>query len=209
MKHVLVIYHHNLSAEFLGMQRLNDPIGIAPNCDTCRIFDGQASTAMQEAMQSEDGIQFYHFKHKFPDAEIPEDGIEHWFERLKAQLPEGDRVNAIVLPYGAQEYPPMFDWLKQVRAENPGLKVMVTDPHASELFRADRRLPKFVQANHEGARITNGIRKATATPETPDYTLHPAIDLATINLRDDDTANALRGLLGMEPLVARAPSRGV
>lgn len=224
MKHVLVIYNHNLSASYLDMQRLKDPFGIAGNFDSCALFEpppsyAQPGTArhnqwleeragMREQLQSEDGIQFHHFKRKFAQG-YPKDHIDHWFRQVNEQLAtEGEQIDAIVLPYGTQDYPTMHAWLAQVRQQYPQLKVLVTDPHLGEIV-GEGASSSFVRPNHEQARITNGIRKASIDRANSDYTLNPSVDLVTKNLGELEVANGLRGLLGMPPLAARAASKGV
>jgi hypothetical protein len=210
MKNVIVLYHHNLSGAFLSRQQLLDPTGIAPNFDSCDIMEmrekrPERAREYNEGLQSKDRmIQYHHFKHIPPgdgDSKDPSH-LEHWIGKLEEELTaKGEKIDALVLPYGAQENSNTLRFIREWKARQPDLRVMVTDPCLSETDPELLHDWHFAVANSEAACITNGIREAVITPDNPDYTLAPGIDLVTANLHsDNEEGNLLRQLLDLPPL---------
>jgi hypothetical protein len=216
MKHVVVLYSHNFSADFLAEQRLNDKFGMAPNYDSTDIFnepDGFGKT-VKESLQSVDGIQFHQFKHCQPQHDksrpLNDRNIEVWVEKLRASLPHGETIDAVVIPQGfGIESEANLRWIKEMKQQFPKLKVMVEDPILSYDRPDARRANRFAEPLSEAAQINTMIRKAVITRDNPNYALAEGIDVATRNINDTALANALREMLGMEPLQEVKRGRGV
>ncbi|MFZ4125553.1 MAG: hypothetical protein ACOYJ2_05725 [Rickettsiales bacterium] len=220
MKHVVVVHSHNFSAWFLGGQKLKNSFAV--NFNSCDFVDrslreseevDEDSTSLEEyhqGLQSEDGIQFYHFKKKVPKAEMPftEEALQYWIQKLEESLPEGHSLDGIVIPCGyIDKTPPeaMINWLKEIKQRWPNLKVMVTEPHIS-LRTGDEAADKkaadssyVTAASQEAADNPHFVGKVI-TKEDKEYQLHEMIDVATNNLSPEKTAGVLRDMLGMPDL---------
>jgi len=215
MKHVVVLYSHNFSAGYLSEQRLRDKFGMGPNFDSAAIFkepEGFGKT-VKESLQSEDGIQFYQFKHCEPQHDktrvLDDQNIEVWIEKLRRFLPQGETIDAVVIPQGyGMENKTNLRWIKEMKQQFPELKVMVQDPILSYDRPEEDLADRFAAPRSEADQINTMIRKAIITRDNPKYALADGIDMATKNIYGLALAKALRGMLGMQPLQEVKQGRG-
>jgi hypothetical protein len=227
MKHVLVLDSHNSSVPFLQAQGLKHPDALRSlQLDTEKLFK------RPELLQSVDGIQFYHFTQKFPATNAGHfTGFEHLDKHLQiidAQIAKHNKVNrwkpdrqeqldAVVIPDGILEKPSTFRWLARLREQWPDLKVLVVNPpiHAvSDPLRDD----VYVQALHDAVppNFTDPhFHASDRNPYVPvqhnatNFRLHPAVDMATPNLRSQlDNALLLRHLVGLPMQIGTSQGRG-
>ncbi|MFZ4541945.1 MAG: hypothetical protein ACOYNL_09125 [Rickettsiales bacterium] len=99
MKHVLALYSHNFSADYLSEQRLVGSTGMGPNLDSKDAFLAGKGKAGLPELRSVDGIQFHQFRHNAPcrDAAQPitKENVEYWC-KLHAALPHGETLDVVV-----------------------------------------------------------------------------------------------------------------
>jgi len=221
MKHVLVLYNHNHSAWFLAEQQLQDRLGLAPNFNSCDFFShGKLTTDADELerhhmLQSDDGIQFYHFRHKAPQhppQPDSEDDLRHWEKQLKASLQNGEKLDAIVLPGPLNESDWTLQWLAEAKRENPALKVMVTNPYTGYVqsnTQADNGRYVVAKTQEVATRAKLAETLIQQTDKDSEFVLHPTIDVATTNISDEKAAKVLRGMLGMQDMPPLSSGRSM
>lgn len=215
MKHVLVLYSHNFSADYLANQRLSDKHGLAPNFDSADVFnkrDGFGET-VRKGLQTVDGIQFHHFKHCGPthtsSKPLGKRDIEYWVKQLPQLFEAGETLDAVVMPQGfGVESEANLRWIRELKQHYPNLKVMVQDPILSYDRPEEAPAWRFALPQTEADQIATMIRKATITRDNPNYRLADGIDVVTKNLSGPELANALRDVLGMQPLQEAAKAGG-
>lgn len=201
MKNVLVLYSHNFSADYLGDQDLRSDW--APNFDSCDVVNSGDHT-VRAGLQSNDGhIQYWHFKHTRP----PE--LDSWVKQLKQILPEGETLDALVLPIAYErETPTLLSWIREMKSQFPALKVIKNNPDLSytELSKAEE-FGRFAWAKTPEAGNIPGYKSLILTGENSEYQVAEGIDVIAQNIRGTASANLLREQLDLSPLAHRSRGR--
>ncbi len=244
LKHVLVLHHEGASNEFLVAQNLNDsrseanfdssiifkPVGKKmmkrvleqarkrdPESqeelseDAQRIFDHEK---LLKGMQSKDGIQFYHFKRKYP-ARVSSHfvGQEHLtlgHDQIENDwLNEIGKLDAVVITDGARENIRTIEWLESLKKQWPKLIVLVTNPtihgpdeDASEGFYVQAKASLPERHPHRGDGFNRGgvnLPYVPVTTQSEHFTLRGAT-IATPERHEGQNAEILRQALGMPKL---------
>lgn len=206
MKNVLVVHTHNLSGYYIQDQRLKSPG--RPVGDSCDIV--QMPTGYQPD-ESVDGVRFWHFKNKIPQSEPANKNtdadLRFWIEKLRAALPQGEKLDAIVVPAAnAREGASLVEWLREVKQQLPETKVYAVDPHLHTALPTEAAKRIAVPLTSDAA-ISTRIKKAVIRAGDTGYRLADGLDLVTKNLNGAENANELRALLGMKPLPPLAQTR--
>lgn len=227
MKNVLVFYSHNLSASYLADMQLDDPIELAPNFDSSDIIreiNVAANNNQPHALNnrksalaclcSVDGIQFHHIKNDGPRHDVSLPIRENSFEVRVAEMEEyiaakGEKLDAIVLPTNANHYESTFRWLREMRERHPQVKILVEKNYIPYQPSSEPRYEeKFVEPLSKEDELTWAGADAVIKSGTAGYQLNTdVVDIVTCNVDSATRANALRGMLGMEPLKAPACGR--
>lgn len=240
MKHVIVYYVHNGSADYLKDENLpNDPLGMAPNYDSTSVLEERQENTLRkyagrradicEALQTGDGIQYWHFKHKDivpgqseETAEQDARDIRYWIKKLDEKLQTeggGETIDAIVLPLSLEqgESSLLVEFINTLKERYPDIKVIVHDSIVKVHGKEGDKTNRFVWADNEKGIIRNGNFKVTIRRQEDGsvigdngqvYHLQRGVDMVTQNFSGSDKGqqNVLRELLGMEPL--QQQSRG-
>lgn len=205
MKHVLVVNNHGESSSFLEAQRLRDA-DTGPYVDHSfrdaldRVFraaDRQKALGGDQpasVTQTVDGIQFYHFKNKFPAGNpghfIGPEHLDYWSSKLTKKLHERhETLDAIVIPAPDcnLHYDRMKRWLADMRAEWPEVKVMVVSPPVKAGYGQQISYRQLFPREVKGKPIS-AIEHA------------PGIDAVVFPTNQQPSDNHLRDLLGMRSL---------
>lgn len=229
MKHVLVLDALNDSIGFLNAQRLKGASALQN-----MPYDTVALGRHQEALQSQDGIQFYHFtRQKNPALNMGHfkggEHIEKYLEQLKEKLerinkaisnPERrETLDAIVIPGGILDNKSTERFIAKLRNTWPDVVVMVTDPilHAP----GEKAPPAFRLVTQTGdihpmytdpywhSQFKNLGKYEPVRQGTEGFELSPQVTLAIPNATRSMQADILRAELGMDPLGKLDPYEGL
>lgn len=225
MKHVLVLDALSDSIGFLNAQQLKGAEALRN-----RAYDTVQLGRHQEALQSVDGIQFYHFtRQKNPALNMGHfkggEHIESYLGELKQMLdrknkaisnPERrEHLDAIVIPGGILEDISTERFIAKLRQTWPDVKVLLTNPkvhQAGEGFALLRQTGDIHPMYSEPFWLSKNNNRALYVPvrhDTPGFALNEQVTLATPNATRDMEANILRAELGMEPLGKPDPYAGL
>ncbi len=231
MKNVIVWYSHNASADYISGDKLPNGIcSIAGNyCSTESFREKPEDTkehsgfaTVRDSLQTSDGIQYWHFKHKSPLYDTPwdegvqqPDDLRYWINKLDETLQsegKGETIDAIVVPIGLSltESPSCINFINELKERYPNIKVIVHQPRLT-LANETEQARRFAWAEQDSGSVDNGIQKVIAKRQADGsvkgdngeaYRFQPGVDMITLNhtFNGSMRQNALRDLLGMERL---------
>lgn len=226
LKNVILVYSHNTSAYYLSGENLKDvTFGMAPNlCSTCILekteenlpqyfIDIEQRDSTREGFQTEDGLQYWHFKHKEPrygqdweEGKQDEEDLRCWVEKLERELANKEEsIDAVVFPLGLclslGTY--HFLFMEDMKHKYPHLKIIVHNQH---LLSTDSTFDAAAWPKNKNAEIHDGItpvciRRGQRGQEVADngqaYEMRPYVDAITCNGNDEMKYDLLRAELNM------------
>ena len=175
-KHVLVLSSHGDTMTYIGAQDLlNGPLG--SNRDSCEYMGRIDGTpAAHRALRSTDGIQFYHFRQKFPRTNTGQftgpEHLEYWTDRLNAKLQKSHhKLDAIVIPNpdAPLSYDRLEPWLQSMRETWPELQILMQSPQvgAHEVYFNPPSMPLIDQLVPRADAAGSLRRLLPELPKTP------------------------------------------
>jgi hypothetical protein len=226
MKNVIVMYSHNTSADYLGDEVFpNDPGKMAPNLCSTTCFDKNNPSAQErrETFQTQDGIQYWHFKNKdvrygqsWQDGCKNEEDIRYWIDGLDKKLEaegRGESIDALVIPIGLSlsETGTLLSFVEEFKQRYPQAKVIVhnvtarnpvtNSADASRHFVRPLSREDCVMSMVDSTVISGNGAGDVNADNGKNYQLAKGVDVATVNVRQgQQQVNILRNALGIERL---------